>query len=159
MVYDHFIVELEKIAKAYRESHGVHLDADIPILELPKDTQKARKVILKATRDPKLESTWSHPNVAVLASQLNLKAMGFKPSKLAVPLPGEGWFKKTWRSGVLHAHKAGPFYVMHADVTPVDTVRSAIRHQATDTARAVRRLFSGKARPPLKRWLRKKKPA
>ena len=41
MFLESFYSELEKIA-AYRKTHGVMLDMDIPILELPKGTVKSR---------------------------------------------------------------------------------------------------------------------
>ena len=45
----------------------------------------------------------------------DLVEMGFKATRVATPLPGEKALSKTWRAGKLHAHKQGPFFLMHQD--------------------------------------------
>jgi hypothetical protein len=71
-----------------------------------------------------------HRNVAVPAQVFaSLMGQGFTPTRLATPLPGEKFFRKTWRKGQLHAHQIGDEYFVHLDrVAPTKGLRQALTH-------------------------------
>jgi hypothetical protein len=132
----------------YRRAGEVLLDKEIPILpRLPKDHEKARSLLETTIRGTTSEH-WTHPQVAV--RNLPLKAMGFKPTRLAIPLAGEKWFTPSYRSGRLHAHKMGPFYLVHEDGDAPDSVAQAVGHLIKDVPKPLARRLFEKLTPPVK---------
>lgn len=143
-----FWAELEKIAKeapAYRRYAGHLLDADIPLFRVGKDTkwENIKRAISNVEK-----STWSHPNVAIPAEQLDLKRFGFKPTRLAIPLPGERWGTTSWRSGTLHAHKRGPVFLVHDDKHPTKGF-GLLKHTIDDVPTALWKRFFGNPKVPV----------
>ena len=148
-----FANEMQKIAKAgYRKRRGVLLDKDIPILQsIPKDPNAAVKTLLKRIDQVK-DTTWSHPQIAVPVERMgDLSRLGFKTDPfLAIPLPGEQWLSKTWRRGRLHAHRRGPYYILHADKNPgFPRSLADVKHLIEDVPPALLRRLAGSAKPPV----------
>ncbi len=96
---------------------GVEIKAKLPILEkLPKKPEAAKKRIIKALEDKDVPAILGYRNVVVPEKQMpDMKAMGFKPTRLATPLPGERPLTISYRAGRLHAHRLGPAYLVHQD--------------------------------------------
>ena len=133
----------------YRKEHGVMLDREIPVVRLPQGDD-AKSALLQAVRATK-QKTWTHPQIAVPVEDLNLTEMGFKsPTRTAVPLPGESLGTPSWRAGRLHAHKSGPFYLIHEDEKEPVGIRQIASHLIHDTPRSVLLRLSGAARVPVK---------
>jgi hypothetical protein len=86
---------------------------------LPNNTRKLRRALMQLTDPEKSRSrpVLGYRNVAVLERELApyLDSLGFKPTRIATPLPGEAPLAKTWRSGKLHLHKQGPVFLAHQD--------------------------------------------
>lgn len=76
------------------------------------------------------ERVLGYRNVALPVSVLgDLERRGFRPTRLATPLPGERLFSKTWRKGKLHAHRLGDEYFLHLDrIAPSQSLRDALSH-------------------------------
>lgn len=113
-----FSDELVKIAEelAYRKAHGIELAEGIPLVRrLSQAPEKAREQLLRATKKSG-KKVLGYANVAVHEDMMpSMKELGFKRTRVATPLPGERPFSVTWRSGKLHAHKQGPFFLLHQD--------------------------------------------
>ena len=130
----------------YRKTHGVLLDKEIPILQLPiKGAREVLETAIRATH----QDRWTHPQVAVPRKTFDLTALGFKPTRFAVPLPGEKTWTTSWRSGRLHAHAVGPFFLVHEDNDAPTGVRGWLRHTAKDTPQAVMARYFGGAPLPV----------
>jgi len=115
-----FSDELVKIANSRLIAEGekkLLLHAGIPLVgRLPKDPEKARERLGMLVESEKAHPVLGYKNVAVRESAMpDLAAMGFKPTRIATPLPGEKAFTTSWRSGTLHTHKLGPLYMVHKD--------------------------------------------
>jgi hypothetical protein len=156
-VHNVFSSEMQKIAQAgYKKRRGVLVDKDIPILRsLPKTSEGATKALMQSVQQVK-SSTWSHPQVAVpVAAAGDLRRLGFKVDPgFAIPLPGEKWFSKTWRKGKLHAHRRGPYYLIHADKSPgmpssLKGLVSTAKHIVQDVPPALYKRLMGTARRPV----------
>lgn len=119
--FNAFSDELFKIAEelTYRKVHGVELAKGVPLVRRLSDApERAREQLLKATDSSKSKAKkiFGYANVAVHEAKMpDLKEMGFKRTRIATPLPGERALSNTWRSGKLHAHKQGPFFLLHQD--------------------------------------------
>lgn len=119
--FNAFSDELVKIAEelTYRRANGAELAKGIPLIRsLPKSPEKAREKLLDATSaaNESAKKVLGYVNVGVPEKVMpNLKDMGFKETRIATPLPGEKFLTSTWRAGKLHAHKQGPFYLVHQD--------------------------------------------
>jgi len=98
--------------QAHRPAHGAFLDKTIALLRPQRDLIPK---IEAALEESKGEPVWSHHQVAVPKKGFDLKALGFKPTRLSIPLPGEAWGTPSWRRGPLHAHEQGPVYLIHKD--------------------------------------------
>lgn len=149
----HAAAELMKIAMAgYRKKHGVLIDKDIPVLSsIPKEKDKAIAALYKSIGKVK-GSTWSHAQVAVPVKKMgDLRRMGFSTDPgFAIPLPGEGWFSKTWRHGKLHAHQRGPLYVFHADRNPgFPKTLADLKHLIEDVPPALLARLKGASKVPV----------
>lgn len=104
---------------------GGTLQAGIPLVQrLPKDAGRAKERLLRGIERSK--DSWSHPQVAV--KKLDLGGMGFKPTRLAIPIPGEGLGATSWRAGSLHAHKQGPVFLVHKDRSTPDSLAGVMSH-------------------------------
>lgn len=117
-----FSDELQKIAarRIIREGEKkLQLAPGIPLIgRLPKDPTEARARLNKLVESEKARAVLGYKNIAVRESAMpDLKSMGFKPTRIATPLPGEKALSISWRSGKLHAHKLGPMFLMHKDET------------------------------------------
>jgi hypothetical protein len=77
-----------------------------------------------------------------------LEDMGFKKTRIAIPLPGELPFTPSWRKGKIHAHKQGPYYITHIDKH--DPFGGGVKHVAThwaqDGLKALHRVGKGDSR-------------
>jgi len=139
--------ELLKIAaeaNIYRKIKGGLLDRQIPVLRSVRPDEEGRQRLLEAVENSP-NTNWSHPQVAV--RKMDLEGMGFEPTRLAIPLPGETPGTTSWRSGELHAHSAGPVFLVHKDATPPRGIIGNIKHVVEDVPPALIRLLRG-ARPP-----------
>jgi hypothetical protein len=153
----YFAAEMPKIAKAgYRKRQGVLVDENIPILQsIPKDPGQAAGALQRGIKAVK-KSDWSHKQIAVPVKAVgDLKRLGFRTDPMfAIPLPGEKWFSKTWRKGKLHAHRRGPFYVIHADKNPglprtFKGLAHTAKHLVQDVPPAVYKRLTGTAKLPV----------
>lgn len=120
--FNAFSDELVKIAvegfKPLSAGHaGVEVKAELPILEkLPRKPEAAKKRIIEVLGDNNVPAVLGYRNIVIPEEQMpNMKSMGFKPTHLATPLPGEKPFAVSYRAGRLHAHKIGPVYLVHQD--------------------------------------------
>lgn len=114
--------ELSKIAElSYRSvstnGQQVDLARGIPLIQsLPKDSTKMKDRISKIIESKKGQPVLGHHNVAIRRSSIkSLPDLGFKQTRLSVPLPGEKWLTPSWRSGRLHIHDTGPLFLAHLD--------------------------------------------
>jgi hypothetical protein len=111
--------ELFKLAALqYRKAQGVDIAKGIPIVSrMPKTTKAIQKRLEALTSDnEKAKKVLGYTNVAVPKKALPpLEELGFKPTRIATPLPGEKPLTISWRKGKLHAHQLGPIYLMHQD--------------------------------------------
>jgi len=118
----------------YRVVAGGKLQRGIPFLaSLNEDPDRARAQLLRGIARSK--DTWTHPQVAV--RRLDLQGLGFEPTRLAIPLPGERVGATSWRAGELHAHKQGPVFLVHKDESAPGTVAGTLSHLAFDTPKAI----------------------
>lgn len=133
------------LIKAYRKvSGGLMLKKDIPIIRsLPESTEKAKETLIREIS--RSSDSWSHPQVAV--KNLDLKRLGFKPTRIAIPLPGERLATKTYRAGRLHAHKFGDMFLVHADSSAPNSIRAFFKHTIEDTSKALKTMRN--ALPPV----------
>lgn len=148
-MYQHMRDELLKIATdtgIYRKIKGGLLDKQIPLLRSVPGSEEGRKKLLEAI-EGSTNTRWSHPQVAV--KKLELDQLGFEPTRLAVPLPGETPGATSWRSGQLHAHKMGPVFLVHKDAEPPESIYGNLRHAAKDLPPAVLRRIKGAVPPVL----------
>jgi len=117
-----FAEELLKLAKEqlkYRAAQGALIAKGIPIAgRMPKKPEAIQKR-LETLTDPnqnKVTKILGYANVAIPKDKLPpLEELGFKPTRIATPLPGEKMFATSYRKGKLHAHQMGPVYLMHQD--------------------------------------------
>lgn len=139
--------ELLKIAaegNIYRKVQGGMLDREVPVLRTVPQDDAGRKKLIEAI-EGSANTRWSHPQVAV--RKMDLEGLGFKPTRMAIPLPGEAPGTTSWRSGELHAHKSGPVFLVHKDAKPPKGVIGNIRHFIEDVPPAISKLVGG-APPP-----------
>lgn len=101
------------MAQTHRRAYGALVDKTIAFLRLGKKNPIAQ--IEHALDNVEGEPAWSHHQVAVPKKSLDLEEHGFEPTRLAIPLPGESWGTPSYRRGPLHAHEAGPVYLIHKD--------------------------------------------
>jgi uncharacterized protein YycO len=133
-------------SQTYRKVQGVLLDRSIPVLRLPKENSTEHlEEILKNVKP----GFWSHAQIAVPKKGVNLAELGFKKTRMAIPLPGEKWFTPSYRAGKLHAHDAEGFYLIHED--KADPNRSKLRHLLDDVPKALRLSWSNKVQPFVKK--------
>jgi hypothetical protein len=148
--YAYMLDELEKISldmTNYRKVQGVLLDKEIPyIRKLPQGEEGKARIRELLNKAEARTTRWSHSQAAV--KDLPLEEMGFKPTRVAIPLPGEKPGTKTWRSGSLHAHKTGPMYVVHEDKAPPKSIFGSIKHVIKDVPPALVKRFKG-VPPPI----------
>lgn len=108
----------------------IELDEEIPLLDnISSDPDKARSMLVRRIRNSS-QKNWSHPQVAIDKSKLDLSKMeGYSPTRLAIPLPGELPFTTSYRMGRLHAHERGPVYLVHEDAhAPQDNNKSLLEN-------------------------------
>lgn len=163
--FQSFSDELVKIAEAqpdYKrvkaEGRTVLLRRGVPLVgKLPKNPDRAVQKLHSVIRSERAKhKTLGYSNVAVRQGALDLKASGFKPTRLATPLPGEGLLSTTWRRGPLHVHKQGPLYLVHEDKeAPYDPEtgymnRAAIRHAFKEGLPSMVKRFTKCSRPLVK---------
>jgi len=127
----------------FRPIRGVLLDASIPVVRIGSDGVTSLQSALEKNKGK--ESTWSHAQVAVPKDKVDLKALGFSKTRLAIPLPGESWGTPSYRHGELHAHEAGPFLLVHRDESAPGA--GLFAHLTKDVPDALRKRFSGKIAP------------
>ena len=132
----------------YRKTRGVLLERSIPIVKLPKDDPTGH---LERVIDDVKPSFWSHAQVAVPKDKLNLEELGFKETRMAIPLPGEKWFTPSYRRGELHAHEADQYYLIHKDSVAPGSVLSGLKHLFGDVPKALQLSLSGKVEPFVKK--------
>jgi hypothetical protein len=125
----------------YREFGNVLVDERVPTIErLPEDRRAAKKLLIAAIRTSGLAD---HPPAAV--HHLDLKGLGFQPTRLSLPMPWEWLGTTSWRSGRLHAHQAGDIYLVHQDKTaPGKNMRAllSVEHGVNDLLPALVRKFT-----------------
>lgn len=116
------------------------------IQRLPRDADEALESI-KNRIDRHGVDVLGHKNIAVPVKRLgDLTDLGFKKTRIAVPLPGERIGRASWRRGQLHAHELGDKYVMHKDKTAPTGVIAAISHAIKEGLPAAKkRLSDGQA--------------
>lgn len=122
--FDAFVDEMVKIAQSdYRKvrvgNKNVYLQKGVPIMSrLPKNPDKAASKIQSVIRSERAKhSIFGYKTVAFRENEMpSPTSMGFKPTRLATPLPGERLGSTTWRKGTVHVHKQGPLYLAHEDV-------------------------------------------
>lgn len=127
-----FSEELLKIAKQkldYRSVDDAEIASSIPFVKVRKGKSVLNEID-KATKREDIPKILGYGNVALKVSDApNLTELGFKPTRIATPLPGEKPFAVSWRKGKLHAHRMGPFYLMHQDKHDVSSSKiNALRH-------------------------------
>jgi len=145
--YQAFFKFAKEQKEIYRQVGNVLLDRDIPIIpRLPSDKGKARALLENHIRAAESEN-WTHPQVAV--RKLDLKGMGFEPTRAAIPLPGEKWFTPSYRSGKMHAHKMGPFYLVHEDESAPKGFADTVSHLIKDTPKPLLKRIFEKIPPPV----------
>lgn len=117
-----FADELVKIAtEGFKpldaEYVGVQVKAQLPIVNrLSKSPKAAKRQLTRALNDPDVPAVLGYRNIVVPENKMpNMTAMGFKPTRIATPLPGERPLAISYRSGRLHAHKLGPAFLIHQD--------------------------------------------
>jgi hypothetical protein len=131
---DGFLSELLKIAEAYRQVRGVQdrLRKDIPLLRLNQSMSVDEKLkrVADALKESKSE-VMGKPQVAVLTKSMpSMADLGFKSTRLAVPLPGGKMLMPSYRKEHLHGHRAGDYTLLHRDtIVPkgLDALRHAVR--------------------------------
>lgn len=96
---------------------GVQIRVELPVVnKLSKSPEAAKKQLIRALNNKDVPAVLGYRNVVVLKGVMpNLKAMGFRPTRIATPLPGERPLTISYRSGRLHAHKLGPAFLVHQD--------------------------------------------
>jgi len=122
--FDAFVDELVKIAQSdYRkvrvDGKPVYLKKGVPVVSrLPRNPDKAAEKIRRVIRSERAKhSVLGYKTVAFREKEVpNPKKMGFTPTRLATPLPGERLGSVSWRRGTVHMHKQGPLYLAHEDV-------------------------------------------
>ncbi len=132
------LLKVAKKESLYKKiSPSTMLKRDIPVIRsLPRSPAQAKKKLDDAIS--KSKDTWSHPQVAV--KDLDLKALGFKPTRLAIPIPGERIGTVSWRAGPFHAHKMGDVFLVHKDESAPDSVRGFLRHTVKDTTKTLKKM-------------------
>ncbi|MHA2333738.1 MAG: hypothetical protein ACXAEU_17060 [Candidatus Hodarchaeales archaeon] len=148
-----FADELIKIAKYtahYKEmrvgNENVFIRENVPTInKLPTDVSKMlKKIDNRLMREQKTTKSriLGHANVAVRKEAIpELESIGFKPTRISVPLPGEKVFNTSWRRGKLHVHEQGPMYFIHKDTHAPKGVLSTTKHLVTEGVPAtIRRL-------------------
>lgn len=135
----------QDLKKLYRKvSDSTMIQKGIPLLKsISNDADKAKARLTQAIQ--KSKDTWSHPQVAI--KNLDLKGLGFKPTRLAIPLPGERLGAKSWRAGKLHAHKMGDIFLVHQDASAPNSIKGFIQHTIHDTGKALKSMRG--ALPPV----------
>lgn len=144
---------------------------------VPSNPDVLKKYILDKLRSPKGKSYkyLGYPTVAMDAKNVlpKLEELGATATRLAVPMPGNRPFSKSWRVGSLHVHKLGPILLAHEDKITPSGVLSSISHGVKEGIPAVVKRIRvkdrlvkegvGEVKPPeapkqedspFKRWLR-----
>lgn len=153
-----FAQELFKIAidVAYRKVRGERseLRSDIPLVSMNRKLapDKALARISKAV-DKSRGRILGHETVAVRTSQMpSVKTMGFKPTRLAVPLSGEkGLFPVSYRKGRVHGHQVGGLTLFHHDKMPPEGIKTVV-HGLTEGIPALIKRFQKEYVPPLREF-------
>lgn len=120
-------------------------ESDIPIVKrLPRDREAALRRVSKAI-DKSKTTILGYPSVAVDVRQLgDLSSIGFKRTRLAVPLPWERVGARSWRKGKLHAHKKGQHFVLHKDKLSPKGVVMGAKHWVEEGIPAAKDRFLNK---------------
>ena len=120
----------------------VQIRSDIPVIRrVPTDPEELRAAVKRALGRAK-PNILGYANVA-FGAETDLKRAGFKPTRAAVPLPGEGLGTTSWRSGKLHVHKLGPIYLAHEDIMAPEGVLKSVKHGLTEGVPAILRRKRG----------------
>lgn len=146
----YYVEELLKLSEdRYREVAGSskRVLADIPVVDhLSRDNETAIRQIKRALSRKKGQDILGHRNVVIPENVMgDVGSLGFKPTRLAVPLPGEPVGATTWRRGDLHLHKMGPLYFAHQDKTVPKGLVATLRHGIVEGTPALRKRFREKA--------------
>lgn len=115
---------------------------------VPEEAEKFRKWMSRRLKKAK-KLGWSHPQISIPASKIDLEALGFKRSRVSVPLPGERALVPTWRLGEYHAHKAGPLYLIHKDRHALGGIKT-VAHAVSDLPPALYHRYVKKNLPFVK---------
>lgn len=103
----------------YRAAQGSLIAKGIPIAHRMPKKPEAIHHRLEQLTDPErtnVTKVLGYSNVAIPKKSLPpLEELGFKPTRIATPLPGEKAFTISYRKGKLHAHQMGPVYLIHQD--------------------------------------------
>ena len=127
----------------YSKIKSTLLDKDIPVLSRLPKSDKGLEFLRQSIKASPVKIN-AHRNVAVV--NLNLKDLGFRPTRTAIPMPWESVGAESWRSGKLHAHKAGDVYLVHEDTkAPEVGVRALfeLRHGVKDVLPALSAMIRG----------------
>lgn len=102
-----------KVPAGFKRFGSVYVDNRIPMIEsLPENRRDAKKLLVDAIHSSGYDEH-AHPPAAV--KDLDLNGLGFRETRLAIPMPWEHPGAISWRSGRLHAHRAGDVYMVHQD--------------------------------------------
>lgn len=118
----------------------VQLQSNIPLIRrLPADSEMARQKLIYEIGKSK-GRVLGRENVALDAKAVfpRLHELGFKKTRLSVPLPGNAPFTPSWRSGSLHAHRAGPVLLVHEDRISPQGFFTAVSHAVKEGLPALR---------------------
>ena len=130
----------------YRKVQGLLLAKGIPFINgLSDKKETAEKQILRGIS--KSKDDWSHPQVAI--RNLDLASLGFKPTRMALPLPGERIGTTSWRSGPLHAHKMHEMFLVHKDGAGPSGFMDTLQHAVVDVPKTLPKYFRADIRPPV----------
>lgn len=149
-----FLDELLKIATEYKKVRGAtsQLRQDIPLMQLRGKVDAARVTGRIAQAVSKSQGkVLGHATVALATKQLpQLPEMGFKPTRLAVPLSGEtGLLPKSYRKGQLHGHQVGDLTLFHLDQT-VPSGLKTIKHGIVEGTPALMKRVWQQEVPPVR---------
>ena len=149
-----FSDELIKIASSEfkplsAKDGAVQVRATLPIIRrLSKNPERARQSIERTLARDDLPSVLGYKNVVVPASRMpDLASMGFRPTRIATPLPGERLLSTSYRAGTLHAHKIGPAFFIHQDKHAPTNKRGsylnlrAVKHAISEGVPSLRKRF------------------
>lgn len=136
-------------------SDPVMLKADVPVESIKGTTPGTFQTSLRRAIRKSQGIILGFPNVALPAENLPkpLEDLGFKPTRTAIPLPGEAAGATSWRAGRLHVHKIGDIVLAHEDAH-VPKGLSKIVHTVTEGVPAlIKRTIRGEADPVVLRGI------